>query len=88
LTFKPDQPVVVTTIDGGGLGPTQHRPDRQPKIDIWVAIVIGPSPLGNDLWLVRKWGKRGKGGGVYTVPGSEMRGAPSNGNGAKRQQPV
>lgn len=69
--FKPEQPVIVTTLDNGRRVELSRK--HPPKVDMWVGIVVGPSVLGDDLWMVRKADKRGgKSSGVYTVPGREM----------------
>jgi hypothetical protein len=71
--FKPGDRVVITTVDLGSPSPVRGTAKRPHRIEEWAAIVVQPSPLGDDLWLVRKEGGRGKAAGVYTVPAAEMK---------------
>jgi hypothetical protein len=66
-TFKPGDPVEITTIDRGRRGLTVSS-KRKPKVQVWRAAVIGPSVLGTYFWLVKS-----EGGPTYTVPAAEMR---------------
>ena len=74
-SFNAGQPVVITTVNRG-LGPTASNQSSPPKVEVWHAIVVGPSVLGDDLWMVRKITKGRRQGGknaVYTVAGAEIR---------------
>lgn len=66
--FKPGQAVIIETVNGGARASRLHR------VQTWRAHVIGPSPIGNDLWLVHS----GK-GRTFTVPAREMKRERPNG---------
>lgn len=64
-TFQPGEPVKITTANRGA------RTVRVHKVETWLGHVIGPSVIGNGLWLVQPDRKRGRGSTV-TVPAREM----------------
>jgi hypothetical protein len=68
--FRAGQSVSITTVDKGRR-PTWHG-QQPPKVEAWSATIVGPSALGDGLWLVKKSGGAGAGGGLYTVPAHEI----------------
>jgi hypothetical protein len=66
--------IVRITTSNRGEHFTANKSRRRPPIEVWGGRVVGPSPLGEDLWLVKRLPRKvgGQEGGVYTVPAIEM----------------
>jgi hypothetical protein len=69
--FRAGQSVRITTLNQGRR-PTAMNRQPPPKVEVWTAIIVGPSALGDDLWMVKKSGGAGRAGGLYTVPAHEI----------------
>lgn len=65
MTFRRGDTVRIHTVDGGK-GPSANNLTRRPKTVAWSGIVLGPSVLGADLWLIKARGA------TYTVPLREI----------------
>ena len=73
--WKPGDLVVVVTVNRG-LPVQQPRKGRkrQDAAESWAGEIAGPSVLGPGWWNVRRLTPKGRpGGGIYAVPGSEIK---------------